>query len=218
MKQLIDFFIEVGKLKTLKRRGWLMRDLKDPETVADHAYRVLFLAWIFSKGHNLNSKKVLKLALVHSLSATYIDYISPYDKLLEAKSHIEAQRRYPALVIRASVQVKELIQSKRFKEEKKAVERLVKDLPEVLSKEILGLWLDFQTSSSKEAKFLRAIDKLENLIQAIEYRNQIGKKFLAPFWVQISEVTDDPKLIRFVEGLDQYVRQGRAKKRGAQKI
>ncbi len=195
-----------------------MRDLKDPETIADHAYRVLFIAWIFSKGHNLNTKKVLKLALIHSLSAVHIDYISPYDKLLEAKTHSEAQRRYPALVIRASVQVKELIQNKRFKEEKKAVQRLVKDLPEVLSGEILDLWLDFQTSSSKEAKFLRAIDKLENLIQAIEYRDRLSKKFMAPFWVQMSEITDDPKLIHFVEGLDQYVKYGRAKKRDVQKM
>jgi putative hydrolase of HD superfamily len=218
MKELIDFFIEVGKLKTLKRRGWLMRDLKDPETVADHAYRVLFLAWIFSKGHNLNTKKVLKLALIHSLSAVHIDYVSPYDKLLEAKSHSEAQRRYPALVLRAPLQVKGVIKNKRFQEEKRAIEKLIKYLPETLSKEVLDLWMDFQTSSSKEAKFLRAVDKLENLIQAIEYRKQLKKSFMAPFWSQMSEVTDDPKLLHLVEGLDQYVKKGSAQKRSTQKM
>jgi len=218
MKELIEFFVEVGRLKSLKRRGWLMRDIADPETVADHAYRVLFLAWIFSRGRAINTKKVLKMALVHSLSAVYIDYISPYDKLLEVKSYSEAQRRYPALVVRAPVQVKELIQTKRFQEEKKALERLVKGLPEEISSKIIDLWIDFETSSSKEAKFLRTIDKLENLLQAIDYRKQLRKEFLTPFWAQIREVTDDPKLVSFINGLDQYFREGKAKKRTTQKM
>lgn len=218
MKELIEFFIKVGRLKSLKRRGWLMRDVADPETVADHAFRVLFLTWIFSRGRAINTKKVLKMALVHSLSAVYIDYISPYDKLLEIKSYSEAQRRYPALVIRAPVQVKELIKNKRFQEEKKAIERLVKELPEDISSKIIDLWVDFETSSSKEAKFLRAIDKLENLLQAIEYRKELRKEFLTPFWAQIREVTDDPNLIRFINGLDQYFREGKAKNRTTQKM
>ena len=121
-------------------------------------------------------------------------------------------------MLRASVQLKELIKSRRFLEERKAMDKLVKGLPEYLSKEIVDLWQDFQIGSSKEAKFLREIDKLENLIQAIEYRDQLSNEMISPFWSQSNQVTDNPKLIRFINGLKHYFQQGKAKKADLQNL
>lgn len=208
MEAYIKFFNEVGKLKFIKRRGWLLRGIKDPESVADHAFRVLVLAWVFGKETSMNMRRLLKLALVHSLSAVHIDYISPYNKLLEHKNKEDLLQKYPALLLRAPVKRKGKIIALRFEEEKKAVEELIKDLPETIKHEIQYLWLDFQEKTSKEAEFLWTLDKLENLIQALEYKDELGEKLLEPFLQQTLRITNDKRIIKFIESLNQYFSTG----------
>ncbi|OGY23725.1 MAG: hypothetical protein A2126_01415 [Candidatus Woykebacteria bacterium GWB1_45_5] len=208
MEEFIRFFIEVGKLKSTKRPGWVLRGIKNPETVADHAFRVLILAWVFGKETNLNHRRLLKLALVHSLSAVYINYISPYDKLLETKSKKELLKKYPALVLRAPIGDKWKIARQRFEEEQRAIRKLTQDLPEPVRHEIDYLWLDFQQRTSKEAKFLKALDRLENLIQALEYKDQIKDDLLAPFLSQIGQITDNKRILGFAQALCQYFTKG----------
>ena len=36
MKNLLKFFLEVEKLKQMPRTGWVLREVKNPETVAEH--------------------------------------------------------------------------------------------------------------------------------------------------------------------------------------
>lgn len=209
MKQLIDFFIEVSKLKTLKRRGWVLRGIKDPESVASHAFRVLALTWIFGRETNRNIKRLLKLALVHSLSATYIDYISPYEKLLKAKAKKEQLRTYPALILQGSQTKKKRIASVRFREEDKAMKKLIKNLPKSNRNEIYSLWLDFQNLTSRDAKFLKTLDRLENLIQAVEYKNQLPQETLHRFISQIDEITDNKRILNFAKSVAEYFSKGK---------
>src|SRR4030066_2259365 len=122
MEEYIQFFIKIGRLKSTPRPGWVLRGVKNPESIADHAFRVLMLAWICGSRSKLNIKRLLKLALVHSISAVYIDYISPYDKLLELKNRKEIIKRYPALALRAPIDQKGKIAKQRLEEEKKAME------------------------------------------------------------------------------------------------
>ncbi len=208
MEPIIKFFLEVGKLKTTKRRGWVLRGVKNPESVADHAFRVLVLAWVFGYDSKLNMKRLLKLALVHSLSAVQIDYISPYDKLLESRNKKDLLHKYPALIIRASISKKKEISTLRYDQEKKAIEDLTKNLPEAIRHELRYLWLDFQHKTSKEAQYIWVLDKLENLIQALEYKDQFDEKLLKPFLQQILRVTTDKTIISFVESLNQYFMEG----------
>lgn len=218
MDEYIDFFIKVGRLKSTPRPGWVLRGVKNPETVAEHTFRVLMLAWIFGKENNLKIKRLLKLALVHSLSASYIDYISPYDKLLETKSKKELLKKYPALKLRAPIDQKGKIFRTRFKEEKKVIEKLTKTLPEPVRHEIRYLWLDFQQRTSKEARFLKVVDKLENLIQALEYRRQIGKELLAPFLSQVNEVTDNTQILNFARSAQEYFLGGEVRVRNRRNV
>ena len=208
MEPFIKFFIEVGKLKTVRRPGWVLRGIKNPETVADHAFRVLILAWVFGRETHLNIKRLLKLALVHSLSAAYIDYISPYGKLLEYKNKKDLLQKYPALILRASVTKKGKVAALRFEEEKKAVDNLTRDLPETTRHEIRYLWLDFQNKISKEAKFLKVLDRIENLIQALEYKDQLSQELVSPFLSQINEVTDDKQILNFANSINTFFIKG----------
>ena len=208
MNALIRFFIEASRLKTVQRPGWILRGVKNPETVADHAFRVLVLAWIAGKIGKLNTKKLLKLALVHSLSAVHIDYISPYDKLLETKSKKELVKKYPALILRAPIGEKGAIATLRFKEEEKAINQLTNDLPDSLKHEIRYLWLDFQQKTSREARVLWVLDKLENLVQAFEYKEYLSQESLNQFFVQFKEITASKEVLGFVDSVKKYFESG----------
>jgi len=44
MDKTIKFLSELGKLKEMPRRGWVIRDIKNPESIADHTFRVAIMA------------------------------------------------------------------------------------------------------------------------------------------------------------------------------
>src|SRR5215210_3864360 len=76
------FLHRVGRLKTLRRTGWLHCGVPDAETesVADHAFRTTLLAWLAAgQVPGLDREKVLKLALVHDLAEALAGDPTPYD-------------------------------------------------------------------------------------------------------------------------------------------
>lgn len=148
------------------------------------------------------------MALAHSLPAVDLQSITSYDHLLKVRSRKELLKKYPALVLRESLEKKEKIFQRRFTEEKRALEKLLKVHPGSFSDEIRNLWEDFRLGKSKEAQLLNSLDKLENLIQAIVYRKELGREGLKPFWAQCYEVTDDKNLLEFIDSLNKYYEKG----------
>lgn len=47
-QELIKLLKIVGKLKQLKRSGWVRNNIPDPETVAEHSFRVAMLAMLWA--------------------------------------------------------------------------------------------------------------------------------------------------------------------------
>src|SRR3990167_3939965 len=60
-----DLLLKVGKLKSLKRTGWVREKMPDPESVAEHTFRVCFLALLLGEKLDVDANKLLKMALVH---------------------------------------------------------------------------------------------------------------------------------------------------------
>ena len=54
--------------------------------------------------------------------------------------------------------------------ERKAMEKLKKLIPPVLQRKLANLFLEFEESSTPEAKFANAVDKLDAVIQELDYR------------------------------------------------
>ena len=52
--------------------------------------------------------------------------------------------------------------------ERKAMLKIRKTLPQKLGKEIFDLWQDYENSRTREAKFVKALDKIETTIHLIE--------------------------------------------------
>ncbi|WP_457743107.1 HD domain-containing protein, partial [Thermococcus sp.] len=74
---MLDLLLELGNLKRLPRTGWLLRGVPNPESIADHSFRValitLFLAdELKARGVEVNTEKALKIALLHDIGETRI--------------------------------------------------------------------------------------------------------------------------------------------------
>jgi len=164
-QKLLTLFLELGILKKVPRTGWLWRNIPDCESIADHCYRVNLIAMMLcdqincrakKRGEKLNFEKVMRMAVLHEISECRIGDI-PYP----------AQKYIGAAVKTAA--------------ETRAVQDMTAPLDFLREKNYAGLWLEFEEGKTREARLVKAADKLEMLIQAVEYE-KAGAKTLEDFW------------------------------------
>ncbi|CAL5199413.1 unnamed protein product [Lathyrus oleraceus] len=141
----IDFFSLCHLLKTRKRTRWLRSDVKNPESMADHMYRMSLMALIAPDVPGLDRNKCIKMAIVHDIAEAMILDTTPLD---EISKEIKHQRG------------------------KAAVDYMCRILgvgEGSRGKEITELWMDYEANSSPEAKFVKDLDKVEMILQALDY-------------------------------------------------
>jgi putative hydrolase of HD superfamily len=199
LENTLDFIIEIGKLKKMSRLYWKLREVKNPETVASHMFVLGLMAWIFSKEKNLNTEKLLKIALCHEMSAVYTGDTTPYDRILpkNEKDKKEILKKWP----RIPKQKKQKIFLSDYKEEKEAMERLTKKLGPSLRDEMIQLWKEYRTKSSKEGYLLSQLNVLAVLIQALLYERMDKNCSAVPIWEWAFETCDNPFCFKFLEEL-----------------
>ncbi|KAL9300455.1 putative HD/PDEase domain, metal-dependent nucleoside 5'-monophosphatase [Arabidopsis thaliana] len=145
----IDFLSLCTRLKTTPRAGWIKRDVKDPESIADHMYRMGLMALISSDIPGVNRDKCMKMAIVHDIAEAIVGDITPSCGI----SKEEKNRR-----------------------ESEALEHMCKLLGGgERAKEIAELWREYEENSSPEAKVVKDFDKVELILQALEYEQDQGK-------------------------------------------
>ena len=68
-ERILELFMEINALTKIKRAGWILAGVSDPETVADHCFETAMFAYILSKYLNqeVDLKKVLLMALFHEI-------------------------------------------------------------------------------------------------------------------------------------------------------
>jgi len=201
MENILDFLIKVGELKRIKRRGWVLRDVKDPETIAAHTFRMTIMSWILCCKKKLNLNKVLKMSLIHDLCEVCAGDTTPYDTILpkDKKQWKQILNKWPRLQKRQ----KEKFFLNKYKKEQAGLKKLIVSLPLNIKKEIHNLWDDYEKGLTAEGKFVRQLDRVENLLQALEYWKKEAKFAIGPWWVQIEELIDDPILLEFIHTLEQ---------------
>jgi putative hydrolase of HD superfamily len=203
MKNVLNFLIEVGKLKKMPRRGWILRGIKNPETIAAHTFRTALMAWLLGKRKNLNVNKILKMSLIHDLCEVYAGDTTPYDKI-----SFKNKKEFKKIILRwprFSKKNKEKIFREKYKKEYKSLKKLLSKIPPHFKKEIKDLWIDYEEGLTREGKFVRQLDRVENLLQAIEYLKENKKFSVEPFWIQIEELVDDPILLEFINSLEKKI-------------
>lgn len=97
MEEILNFLIEIGKLKRKFRRGWVVHQIKNPESTAEHIFRMAILAWLLARKRKMSLERVIKLALVHDLCEVYAPDLTPYDPLLpkNKKKMMEVLQNWP---------------------------------------------------------------------------------------------------------------------------
>ncbi len=201
MKELVNFFHEIGKLKSKPRRGWVINDIKNPESIAEHTFRAAIMAWVLSnRRKNFNIEKVLKIALIHDICEIYAGDTTPYDSILprNKKKRAELMKTWP----RFSNYEKKKLAKEKYKREKRALEKLISKLPLNLKKEIKKLWLDYEMGLTAEGRFFRQMDRLEDFLQSMEYWKKYKKPPQGPWWLWAREHFDDPVLLEVIREMD----------------
>ncbi|HEY0089586.1 MAG TPA: HD domain-containing protein, partial [Candidatus Lokiarchaeia archaeon] len=186
---LLDFFSEIGELKMMPRRGWIFRRVKNPESISAHSFRLAIMGWIFGKRiPDLNTEKIIKLALVHDLTKVYAVDTIPYDKIIIRKEDFK--------------KIKKEIFYRDYKNESVALKKLDTNLPNYLKKELIICWDDFQKGLSKEGKFIRQVSRIENLLQALEYWEKNKNFPIEPWWEEAKQFISEPVLLEFIKTLE----------------
>lgn len=158
---MTNLYEEIYKLKTLLRKGWVIRSAcKDRyESDAEHIFSSCILALeIINKEHlSLNQEKVLKMILYHEIGEIDAGDFTPKDKIT--------------------------------KEEKYNLERIgvSRISQECNMPEILDLWLEFEENKTPEAQFVKRIDKLDAIMQSQIYEKQIDCKGLSQEFYETSK-------------------------------
>lgn len=153
-ENLIKFLHLCGKLKELKRTGWVEAGVSNPESVADHVFRTTLFSMILSDDKGLDTLKVMRMALIHDLSEALTGDLTPAQK---TPSYIN--------------------------DENEAMKQLLTLLPNRLMDNYTVAWQEYQLNTTPEAKIVHEADKLEMLLQASEYEAAgESDKRLQHFW------------------------------------
>ena len=200
MEDILNFFIEVGKLKGKNRRGWQIHQIKNSETTAEHIFRTIIVAWILGRKKRLNLERVIKMALIHDLCEVYGPDLTPYDPLLpkDKNKAMEVLKYWPKF----TPAFKKKKERNKYKAEYHALSKLISKLPLDLRAEIRNLWLDYEKGLTKEGRFVKQVDKTENLLQGLEYWKKYGK-IQHKLWIRwAKEILDDSVLVEFMKVLE----------------
>jgi len=152
-EKLISLLREAGKLKRLPRTGWVEAGIENPESVADHSYRVALLSMLLSDQAGADTLKAVRMALFHDLAEAVTGDLTPRQKT----------RGHDA-------------------EESRAFRSLVKGLPREQRRLYVDAMDEYAARDTEEAALVHTADKLEMVLQALEY-GEAGARGLDQFLV-----------------------------------
>ncbi|CAI5726711.1 unnamed protein product [Hyaloperonospora brassicae] len=140
----IEFLRLCGRLKTLKRTGWVNNNVARPESVADHMYRMGMCCMLLDDANEtVNRSKCIKMAIVHDLAESLVGDITPYDGVAQEDKH---------------------------RMEKAALDEICHTLGDTPSAaEIRALWNEYEEGTTEEARMVKDFDKFEMILQADDY-------------------------------------------------
>ena len=138
---LAAFAFELGVLKRVRRAGWWHAGVRDPESVAEHTMRVAQLAALIAVEEGADPERAAYLALWHDSQETRIGDIP------------HSARPYMTSPSNEAI-----------------TKDQVADLPALAASTVRDAVAEYEAQSSASARCARDADKLECLVQAVEYQ------------------------------------------------
>lgn len=137
------FLYEAGTLKNTRRTGWWMAGVHNPESVAEHSWRTSLIASIIAKLEGADPAQAAFLAVWHDTQETRTGDVNHLGK-----------KYAPA------------------GDPQEVTADQTEGMPEVLASAIRDLVAEYEAKESAEAICARDADKLECMLQGIEYKAQ----------------------------------------------
>ncbi|WP_030903477.1 HD domain-containing protein [Streptomyces sp. NRRL F-5126] len=137
------FLFEAGTLKQSRRTGWWMAGVRDPESVAEHSWRSALLASIIAKLEGADPNRAAFLATWHDTQETRLGDVNHLGK------------KYSSTADPRSVTADQ-----------------TEGMPAALAQAVRDLVDEYEDRETPEAICARDADKLECLLQGVEYKAQ----------------------------------------------
>ncbi len=133
--EILDFLRRAERLKSTLRSSWARNGRQ--ESTAEHSWRLSLFGMLISRYYpHLDTLRILQLCIVHDLGEA----------------------------INGDIPAPEQHGSKTEQERQDMVE-LIRSLPEDMREELMALWDEYEFARSPEARVVKALDKLETLLQ-----------------------------------------------------
>lgn len=174
LESRLSFIREAERLKNVLRSAYTSEGRR--ESTAEHTWRLCLTAMVFEdKLRTLDFAKVLKICVLHDLGEAISGDI-------------------PA--------VEQHVVPDKSEKERKDLLQLMQPLEPQLRSDFLALWEEYENASSPEALVVKALDKIETLIQHnqganppnfdYEFNLSYGRKYTStdPLFSEIRELID----------------------------
>lgn len=161
-KFLLDFLKITDRLENLPRTGYFFAGIRQPETLAAHAFGVVVITMILidHMTETVDKERALRMAILHDMTeALLTDIPNSIFKYLSKEQKLLA--------------------------ENKTAEELFKDLDE----SYLEIWREFETGETLEARIVRCADKLQLALKILTYTRD-GVGHFQSLWVHDAEKHD----------------------------
>ncbi|MGC5326355.1 HD domain-containing protein [Brevibacillus sp. SYSU BS000544] len=137
LSNIIFFIQELERLKENTRTAWTKEGRK--ESIAEHSWRLTMFALVLEEYFpDLDFGKVLRICLIHDLGEAY-------DGDISAKLLVD--------------------QEKKYQREEETIQQLTEPLIDPTRNKLFALWQEYNQCQTKEAQLVKALDKMETIIQ-----------------------------------------------------
>jgi len=73
MHNIAKYVYEIGQLKRVKRSGWWVAGIDNPESVAEHSFRTALLGYILASLEGADPQKTAMICLFHDMGEARIN-------------------------------------------------------------------------------------------------------------------------------------------------
>ncbi|MFE5546633.1 HD family hydrolase [Streptomyces sp. NPDC056534] len=143
LSAVAHFLYEAGTLKNTRRTGWWMAGVRDPESVAEHSWRTSLIASVIAKLEGADPARAALLAVWHDTQEARTGDVNHLGKKYSGSA-----------------------------DPRQVTADQTAGMPEILASAVRDLVAEYEDKESLEAICARDADKLECMLQGLEYKAQ----------------------------------------------
>ncbi|WP_406335014.1 HD domain-containing protein [Streptomyces zaomyceticus] len=143
LSAVAHFLYEAGTLKNTRRTGWWMAGIRDPESVAEHSWRTSVIASVIAKLEGADPARAALLAVWHDTQEARTGDVNYLGKKYSGSS-----------------------------DSRQVTADQTAGMPELLASTVREVVAEYEDKESLEAICARDADKLECMLQGLEYKAQ----------------------------------------------